>query len=136
MTPIDPTDVLLALLGGGFTLLGIFWTVRGNRQVKKLDADAGAYTRASEIDKGVHERVVEERDYFRGQLAEEREGRAADAERHASEKAELRGEIAELERRLREEVEAGVEREARLRTLLDEVVALRSRHDESERPRA
>lgn len=129
-----PTWVALVL--GLITLAGIIFQAvqarRGSRDVAEVTADEGAYKRASEIDAGVHERVVAERDYFRDALDAEREGRREDAERHRSEKAELKAEVAELERRLRAEVEAGVERQQRLSELLDEVARLRTRHDDED----
>ena len=120
LADVSLMEALLGLVGAASTIFGIVWVRRGNREVQKLSAEEGAYARASEIDAGIVQRLETERDYLGEQLTAEREGRAEERARWEQEKAQLRAEAARLESRLRE--------------LLDEVIALRSRHDVHDSP--
>jgi ABC-type protease/lipase transport system fused ATPase/permease subunit len=115
LTGVPWPTVLAAVMVPLASVLTAWLTRRGTKDVAELTAEQGAYTRASEIDAGVVARLEAEN-------ARLTQGWATDRARHATERAEWATERAELR--------AETERlEARLRELLDEVVALRSRHD-------
>lgn len=119
-TSVDfsPESLFIAVVGAAATIYATVITRRGNRDVAQLQAaqaDQNAYTRASSIDAGVQTRLEAENNRLVRENTRLIQERDADRVRWAEEKAELREEAERLE--------------ARIRELLDEVVALRARHD-------
>lgn len=110
---LSPESLFIAILGTITTLGGAAYARRGNRDVAQLQAEQGAYTRASTIDAGVVARLEAENQRLT-------EGWAADRAQHALDREEWRQEADRLE--------------ARIRELLSEVVALRNKHELDRRP--